>query len=122
MLPKVFYTLQNKLCVAVRITFQLLAAIVTFTGCFLLVVNVCSLSIFRSAMAYVCIYCTAELKTFSGIVDHIATDHSNEEIKFRSTEKGKTKTINFKIIPDLCREQGRIITNDKRPRAKNTCF
>ena len=36
-------------------------------------------------------------------------------------EKCKTKTINFKVIPDICREQGRTITNNKKEKKIHFC-
>lgn len=61
-------------------------------------------------MLYTCFYCTKTSQSFNDIISHLVENHSNKEIKFRHICGSKLKTIYFKIIPDLCREQGRTIT------------
>ena len=66
-------------------------------------------------MAYMCVYCPEKLQTFSIIIQHLLHQHHEKEIKFRLLEGKLLRTLNFKIIPELCREQGRTITiNDER--------
>ena len=61
-------------------------------------------------MLYTCFYCTSTSQSFNDIIFHLVENHSNKEIKFRHVCDSKLKTIYFKIILDLCREQGRTIT------------
>ena len=64
-------------------------------------------------MTYLCVYCTEKLSTFSLIVQHLMEQHHDKEIKFKLPEGKLLRTLNFKIIPELCREQCRTITINK---------
>ena len=59
---------------------------------------------------YRCFHCARDGTKFSDIINHITEDHSNEELKLQKLDGNKVRTVNFKIIPDLAREQGRVIT------------
>ena len=61
-------------------------------------------------MTYLCVYYTEKLSTFSLIVQHLMEQHHDKEIKFKLSEGKLLRTLNFKIIPELWREQGRTIT------------
>jgi hypothetical protein len=59
---------------------------------------------------YRCSYCTERCHTFEEIIRHLSEIHSTKELKFMRQEECKLKTLNFKVVPELCREQGRVIT------------
>ena len=60
-------------------------------------------------MTYLCVYCTEKDSTFSLIVQHLIEQHHDNEIKSKLSEGKLLRTLNFKIIPELCKEQGRTI-------------
>ena len=64
-------------------------------------------------MTYLCVYCTDKLSTVSLIVQHLIEQHHDKEIKFKLSEGKLLRTLNIKIIPELCREQCRTITINK---------
>ena len=47
---------------------------------------------------------------FSDIIHHLIEHHPQEQIRFKRHGNNKIKSISYKVIPDLCREQGRVIT------------
>ena len=67
----------------------------------------------REDMTYLCVYCTDKLSTVSLIVQHLIEQHHDKEIKFKLSEGKLLRTLNFKKIPELWREQGRTITINK---------
>ena len=48
---------------------------------------------------------------FKNIIQHLI--HKDDEIRVRQFDGRQMRTINFKAIPDLCREQGRTKTIDE---------
>jgi len=64
--------------------------------------------------SYHCAYCRTTFSSFSSTVDHFVEAHSDVEIKFTRKDTTCSKIFNFKIIPEICRQQGRTVTvNDK---------
>ena len=61
-------------------------------------------------MPFTCGYCPNTTVDFKEIVNHLVTDHSSKEIKLKKFDGSYLRTLNFKVIPELCREQGREIT------------
>ena len=59
---------------------------------------------------YWCLYCDFKESTFGEAVRHLINSHSTEELKIRKLEKNILKTINFKVVPEIAREQGRVLT------------
>lgn len=58
-----------------------------------------------------CIYCKQIYNsTFSEIVTHLIEFHPEETLKFSIKEENNTRVNNFKIIPEICRQQGRTIS------------
>ena len=57
-----------------------------------------------------CYYCEGEKTVFTDIIQHLLEHHPQEQIRFKRHENNKIKSISYKVIPDLCREQGRVIT------------
>ena len=57
-----------------------------------------------------CFYCEKECTCFPDIINHLIEHHPHDEIKFKKQEDNKIKHVSFKVIPELCREQGRLIT------------
>ena len=57
-----------------------------------------------------CFYCEKECTCFPDSINHLIEHHPHDEIKFKKQEDNKIKHISFKVIPELCREQGRLIT------------
>ena len=62
---------------------------------------------------YVCIYCQENLPSFSEILTHVIESHSEQILKFSQKDGANIKVKNFKIIPEICRQQGRSITVNK---------
>jgi hypothetical protein len=62
---------------------------------------------------YVCIYCQENLPSFSEILTHVIESHSEQTLKFSQKDGANIKVKNFKIIPEICRQQGRSITVNK---------
>ena len=62
---------------------------------------------------YVCIYCQENLPSFSEILTHVIESHSEETLKFSQKDGANINVKNFKIIPEICRQQGRSITVNK---------
>lgn len=64
--------------------------------------------------SYHCAYRRTTFSSFSSTVDHFVEAHSDVEIKFTRKDTTCSKIFNFKIIPEICRQQGRTVTvNDK---------
>ena len=59
---------------------------------------------------FTCGYCTETSTEFKQIINHLVTAHCDKEIKIRKLDGSKQRTLNFNVIPELCREQGREIT------------
>ena len=59
-----------------------------------------------------CYYCCLEVTSFQEIVQHLVERHKHKEMKFKKCIKGHHRTFNYKVIPDLAHEQGRVITVD----------
>lgn len=59
---------------------------------------------------YSCKYCQGRFTTFTEIISHICDTHGQNNIQFTRQDGTASKLFNFKVIPDLCREQGREIT------------
>ena len=57
-----------------------------------------------------CFYCEKECTCFPDIINHLI-EHHPHEIKFKKQEDNKIKHVSFKVIPELCREQGRLRVN-----------
>ena len=60
---------------------------------------------------YRCYYCKETQSSFKNTINHLIDSHEQEEIRFRlfdGTDQIRTK--NFKVVPEICREQGRTIT------------
>ena len=62
---------------------------------------------------YKCFYCPEKTSNFKNIIQHLIDCHRDDEMRVRQFEERQMQTINFKAIPDLCREQGRTITIDE---------
>ena len=62
---------------------------------------------------YVCIYCQENLPPFSEILTHVIESHLEQTLKFSQKDGANIKVKNFKIIPEICRQQGRSITVNK---------
>ena len=62
---------------------------------------------------YVCIYCQENLPSFSEILTHVIESHSEQTLRFSQKDGANIKVKNFKIIPEICRQQGRSITVNK---------
>lgn len=62
---------------------------------------------------YVCIYCQENLPSFSEILTHVIESHSEQTLKFSQKDGANINVKNFKIIPEICRQQGRSITVNK---------
>jgi hypothetical protein len=62
---------------------------------------------------YVCIYCQENLPSFSEILTHVIESHSEQILKFSQKDGANINVKNFKIIPEICRQQGRSITVNK---------
>ena len=63
-----------------------------------------------SSMPFTCGYCPNTTVDFKEIVNRLVTDNSNKEIKLRKFDGSYLRKLNFNVIPELCREQGREIT------------
>jgi hypothetical protein len=48
--------------------------------------------------------------TFKDAIEHTTVSHPNSEIKLKLLVGQKLRTMNYKITPELCREEGRKIT------------
>ena len=57
-----------------------------------------------------CYYCEWENPNFTEIIHHLLEHHPQEQIRFKKHKDNKLKSISYKVIPDLCREQGRVIS------------
>ena len=57
-------------------------------------------------MPFKCGYCPTSSADFKETISHLITDHHDREIKI----KRMLQTLNFKIVPEMCREQGREIS------------
>ena len=55
-------------------------------------------------------YCPKKTVDFKDTMTHLVTKHCNKEIKFIKFDDSYLRALNFKVIPDLCRKQGREIT------------
>ena len=49
-------------------------------------------------------YCPQKTVDFKESVNHLVTKHYNKEIKFKKLDGSYLRALNFKIIPELCRE------------------
>ena len=67
----------------------------------------CVIYLFQVLMLFTCGHCPQQSTTFTEIVKHLVTNHSDKEIKFKKVDGKYMRTLNFKIIPELFREQGR---------------
>ena len=61
-------------------------------------------------MMFKCYYCEWENPNFTEIIHHLLEHHPQEQIRFKKHKDNKLKSISYKVIPDLCREQGRVIS------------
>ena len=55
-------------------------------------------------------YCKERLPGFQATIQHLTESHDQQDLRFRKYDGQQIKTINCKIVPDLCREQGRSTT------------
>ena len=61
-------------------------------------------------MPFTCGYCPTSSSQFKETINHLVTSHSEKEIKMKKLDGTALRTLNYQIIPDMCREQGREIT------------
>ena len=61
-------------------------------------------------MPFTCGYCPTSSSQFKETINHLVTSHSEKEIKMKTLDGTVLRTLNYQIIPDICREQGREIT------------
>ena len=61
-------------------------------------------------MPFTCGYCPTPSSQFKETINHLVTSHSEKEIKMKKLDGTVLRTLNYQIIPDMCREQGREIT------------
>ena len=57
-------------------------------------------------MPFKCGYCPTSSADFKETISHLITEHHDREIKI----KRMLRTLNFKIVPEMCREQRREIS------------
>ena len=57
-------------------------------------------------MPFKCEYCPTSSADFKETINHFLTDHHGREIKI----KRMLRTLNFKIVPEMCRKQRREIS------------
>ena len=57
-------------------------------------------------MPFTCGYCPTSSADFKETISHLITDHHDREIKI----KRMLRALNSKIVPEMCREQGREIS------------
>ena len=57
-------------------------------------------------MPFKCQYCPTSSADFKETISHLITEHHDREIKI----KRMLRTLNFKIVPEMCREQRREIS------------
>lgn len=57
-----------------------------------------------------CFCCLETSSSFESIVKHLILNHKGQEIKLKKKEKNVLHTLNYRIIPEICQEQGRLIT------------
>ena len=61
--------------------------------------------LFYVQMPFTCGYCPTSSSDFKETISHLITDHHDREIKI----KRMLRALNFKIVPEMCHEQGRDI-------------
>ena len=57
-------------------------------------------------MSFTCGYCPTSSSDFKETISHLITDHHDRGIKIKRI----LQTLNFRIVPEMCREQGREIS------------
>ena len=67
-------------------------------------------------MLFRCYYSEREDNVFSDIIRHLLEQHSQDKIKFKKLVNQKLQSISYNVVPEICREQGRIITVNERER------
>ena len=61
-------------------------------------------------MPFTCGYCPTSSPDFKETISHLITDHHDREIKIEI----RLLILNFKIVPEMCHEQGRVISINDR--------
>jgi len=56
------------------------------------------------------------------VIEHVIQQYDKQELKFNRRNGSALKTLNFKVIPDFCREQGRTITINDRGKRNDSCI
>ena len=61
-----------------------------------------------------CVYCDQTTESYKDIVHHQIEAHAFDELKFKRVDGEHRKLLSYKLTPDMCREQGRVISVDEQ--------